>query len=169
MMQFTTERLEIGPISLTDREAVLDLLTDEIVGKTYMLPEYKSREEALPLFHRLVALSEAADRYVAGIYLNGQFIGMMNETEIKDTQIEMGYALLPAYYNQGFATEAFTGAIKHLLGCGFETVLAGAFSENAASIRVMEKSGMKKQTQTDEIEYRGITHTCVYYTVAKEN
>jgi hypothetical protein len=27
----------------------------------------------------------------------------------------------------------------------------------------MEKCGMTKLSKTDEIEYRGITHTCVYY------
>ena len=95
-MHITTPRLRIKPISLADREAVLDLLTDETVGKTYMLPEYGSRKEAIPLFRRLVALSEDESRYVAGIYWEGRFVGMMNETEIKDKQIEMGYALLPA-------------------------------------------------------------------------
>ena len=50
---------------------------------------------------------------------------------------------------------------------GFETVLAGAFVENAASMRVMEKSGMTRQDYTDEIEYRGVTHTCIYYAISK--
>ena len=166
-MHITTPRLRIKPISLADREAVLDLLTDETVGKTYMLPEYGSREEAIPLVHRLVALSEDESRYVAGIYWEDRFIGMMNETEIKDKQIEMGYALLPAYYNRGFATEAFKGVIDHLFSCGFETVVAGAFSNNTASLRVMEKCGMMKQDNTDEIAYRGTTHTCIYYAVTK--
>ena len=132
-----------------------------------MLPEYKSREEAEPLFLRLVELSEAHDRYVAGVYLDGRFIGMMNDTQIKDTQIEMGYAYLPTYYNCGYATEAFSGAVQYLFDQGFTTVLAGAFSENPASIRVMEKCGMTKQNYTDEIEYRGTTHTCVYYAIQK--
>lgn len=132
-----------------------------------MLPEYKNREEAEPLFQRLVALSEDASRYVAGVYLDGAFIGMMNETEIKGKQIEMGYAFLPAFYNRGYATESFTGAIAYLLSHGFENVLTGAFSGNVASIRVMEKCGMTRQTYTDEIEYRGITHTCVYYAISK--
>lgn len=167
-MKFTTKRLEVKPISGTDREAVLDLLTDGTVGKTYMLPDYARREDAEPLFRRLMELSRAEDRYVAGIYLDGQFIGMMNETEIKDRQIEMGYAYLPAYYNRGYATEAFRGAIAWLFDHGFETVVAGAFEENPASIRVMEKSGMQRLPQTDEIEYRGAVHTCVYYGIGKE-
>ena len=166
-MRFSTNRLEIKPIGLQDREAVLDLLTDRAVGRTYMLPEYESREEAQPLFLRLVELSNDDSRYVAGVYLQGQFIGMMNQTEIKDGQIEMGYAYLPAYYNRGYATEAFSGAIRYLLEQGFERVVAGAFRENPASLRVMEKCGMTRQDYTDEIEYRGITYTCIYYAAKK--
>ena len=166
-MKFSTDRLEVRPMTLEDREAVLDLLTDETVGKTYMLPEYTNREAAEPLFRRLVELSGDETRYVAGVYLDGTFIGMMNETEIKDKQIEMGYAFLPAFYNRGYATEAFSGAISYLLKNGFDTVLAGAFAENVASLRVMEKCGMTKQAHTDEIEYRGVTHTCIYYAISK--
>ena len=166
-MQFITERLQIKPISLADRETVLDLLTDETVGKTFMLPEYKSREDAIALFQRLVTLSEDASRYVAGVYWEDRFIGMMNETDIKDGTIEMGYAFLPAYYNRGFATEAFNGAIQYLFAQGFTTVLAGAFSENLASLRVMEKCGMERMSYTDTVEYRGQTHNCIYYHIQK--
>ena len=167
-MNFTTQRLEIKPISLEDKEAVLDLVTNAIVGKTYMFPAYKTREEAQPLFQRLVALGKDDTRFVAGIYLENKFIGMMNDTEIKDGKIEMGYAYLPDYYNRGYATEAFNGAIDYLFACGFETVLAGAFEENPASLRVMAKCGMTRQDFTEEIDYRGATHTCIYYAITKE-
>ena len=166
-MEFITNRLEIKAISTEDKEEVLDLLTDEIAGKTYMFPEFKCRESAEPLFRRLVELSHDESRYVAGVYLEGRFIGMMNDVQIQGKQVEMGYAYLPAYYNRGFATEAFSGAIRYLLDHGFDSVVAGAFSGNGASLRVMEKCGMIKQDYTDEIEYRGTTHTCIYYAASK--
>ena len=166
-MKFETSRLTAGSITQKDKEAVLDLLTSEIVGRTYMLPPFQSRQEAEPLFQRLMDLSEDESRFVAGIFLDGQFIGMMNDVERKDGQVEMGYAYLPAYYNRGYATEAFQGAISYLLNHGFETVVAGAFEMNPASLRVMEKCGMIKQDYTDEIEYRGVTHTCIYYAISK--
>ena len=166
-MQFKTERLEIKPIEMEDKERVLDLVTNEIAGKTYMFPQFKCRKEAEPLFRRLVTLSGDDSRYVAGVYLDGSFIGMTNAVEIKGKQVEMGYAYLPEYYNRGYATEAFRGTIDYLFSQGFETVLAGAFAENPASLRVMEKCGMTKQDYTDEIEYRGVTHTCIYYAIGK--
>ena len=166
-MEFKTNRLTIRPMTETDKEPVLDLITNEIVGKTYMFPAFESRAAAEPLFQRLVQLSKDESRYVAGVYLDDRFIGMMNDVEIKDKQIEMGYAYLPAYYNQGFATEAFAGAIAYLFSKGFDTVIAGAFQENPASLRVMEKCGMIRQGFTEPIEYRGITHTCIYYAAQK--
>ena len=166
-MEFKTKRLTIRPMSVADKEDILDLVTNEIVSKTYMFPAFESRAAAEPLFQRLVKLCEDENRYVAGVYLDERFIGMMNGVDIKDTQIEMGYAYLPAYYNQGFATEAFAGAIDYLFGCGFETVLAGAFEENPASMRVMEKCGMEKISFTEEIEHRGKIHHCVYYAINK--
>ena len=57
-MRCKTKRLVIEPISLADKEAVLDLLTDETVSKTYMLPEYQSTEEAEPLFSDELIIKE---------------------------------------------------------------------------------------------------------------
>ena len=166
-MEFRTNRLTVRPMSVADKEAILDLVTNEIVGKTYMFPVFENREAAEPLFQRLVKLCEDESRYVAGVYLDERFIGMMNGVDIKDTQIEMGYAYLPAFYNRGYATEAFAGAIQYLFDHGFDTVLAGAFEENPASMRVMEKCGMEKIAFTEEIEYRGKSHHCVYYAITK--
>ncbi len=48
----------------------------------------------------------------------------------------------------------------------FTVVKTGAFTENIASIRVMEKCGMRRFDETEEIEYRGKNHTCVYYEIS---
>lgn len=169
IMNFKTERLEIRPLSDRDRDSVIDLMTDHVVKQTYMVPDFPSREAAEPLFQRLKELSGQEERYVAGIFLGQDLIGILHETEVNGRKIEVGYAIMPRYHNQGFATEALTGAIAWLLGRGFDEVTAGAFEENPASVRVMVKSGMKKLPQSDEIEYRGKVRTCVYYSVRKEN
>ena len=169
MMQFTTKRLKIGPLSDADRDAVIDLLTDEKVKQTYMVPDFASREEAAKVFVRLKDLSHQEDRYVAGIYLDDAFIGILNETEIQDKSIELGYAILPKFHNCGYCTEVLSGAIQYLFARGFDRVITGAFEENGASIRVMVKCGMEKLDQQDEIEYRGVVHRCVYYGIQKTN
>jgi RimJ/RimL family protein N-acetyltransferase len=49
---------------------------------------------------------------------------------------------------------------------GYARVVCGAFAQNKASQRVMEKAGMERIPFTEEIEYRGNTHLCVYYQIS---
>lgn len=162
-MYVQTKRLELKPIRTQDLPALAELLTDEVVKQTYMVPDFPTREDALPMADRIRSLSEAPDRYVSGIYLGQQLIGLLNETEIQGDRIELGYAILPRFHNQGYGTEALSAAIDYFLSRGFREVLTGAFEENAASIRIMVKSGMTKSEQQDTVTYRGNTHRCVYY------
>ena len=46
-------------------------------------------------------------------------------------------------------------------------MVAGAFEENKASMRVMEKAGMTRITLEEDINYRGASHHCLYYSVKK--
>ena len=133
-----------------------------------MVPDFATREEAGALFDRLRALSEQEGRYVAGIFLDGQFIGMINDTEIVGKTVELGYAIAPQYHNRGYGTQVLKNAISYLFSQGFEEVLTGAFEENLPSIRIMVKSGMGKIDRQEEIAYRGRVHNCVYYSVRKQ-
>ena len=162
-MYFKTPDLEIRPFVPADRERIIDLFTDAQVKKTYMVPDFAIREEAGKLFDRLRALSEQEGRYVAAISLNGDCIGILNETEVSGNAIELGYALLPKYHNRGYATQTLGRAMEYLFDRGFDEVLTGAFEDNAPSIRVMEKCGMTRLSRQEEIPYRGRTHRCVYY------
>ena len=168
-MYIQTERLELKPITRNSLDVLAELLCDETVTQTYMVPDFACAAEAMPLAKRLMALSEGYDRLVAGIYTGTELIGILNETESNAEYIELGYALLPLYHNQGYATEALRGAIGYCFSNGFQEVIAGAFEENPASLRVMIKSGMKKIDHTDEIPYRGKNHTCLYCTIRKED
>lgn len=166
-MYIKTERLELKPISSESLDALVELLTDDVVKQTYMVPDFPNREEAEKLAQRLITLSEQEERHVAGIYYGDALIGILNETDSMDDRIEVGYAILPRYHNQGFCTEALQGAIGYFFAQGFREVLAGSFAENTASIRVMIKSGMTKLDRWDEIEYRGRVHRCVYYSIKR--
>lgn len=92
------------------------------------------------------------DFYQVGIYLKDELIGFANEVERENDKIELGYA-----------TEMLDGMLEELFQSCFSEVIAGAFEENTASIRVMEKCNMEKLDKVDEIEYRDVVHTCVYY------
>ena len=167
-MEFITENLCIRPFLQEDRDAMVALLMDKVVAKTYMLPDFSCTAEAEKLFDRLMELSAREDRFVCAICRDGQCIGMVNDTEIKDDAIELGYAILPQYHNRGYCTEMLRGAIDYLHRHGFSKVLTAAFECNPASLRVMEKCGMARMLETEEITYRGQTHRCIYYCAARE-
>ena len=166
-MQYKTNRLVVKPFSPEDETDAIAIFTSERVKKTYMLPDFSDQREAAALFNRLQKLSVTPERYVCGIYYDNPLIGLINETDVQTDTIELGYALHPDFWGNGFATEALTGAIDWLFCEGFSTVLCGAFSENRASMRVMEKSGMHLTAQQEEIEYRGKLHQCIYYSISK--
>ena len=167
-MIIKTERLALHPFRDNDIKALCDILTNENIAKTYLLPDFKDEQAALALAKRLQILSLMEDRYIAGIYIENKLIGMINDVDIHGERIEMGYAVHPDYWNQGYATEAFRGVIAYLFENGFSEVYTGAFESNCSSIRVMEKSGMKRMNSKASVTYRGKHHNCLYYSVKKE-
>lgn len=166
-MKITTPRLTLGEILDSDVDVLTSIFKNEVVKANYMVPNLETHEAEIKLFESLKNLSLKEDRYVFGIRLDGSLIGLINDCEINGKCIEMGYALHPDYHNHGYATEAFGAVIDHLFSKGFEEIIAGAFAENTASMRVMEKCGMSRTKMTAEIEYREQTHKCVYYSIKK--
>jgi RimJ/RimL family protein N-acetyltransferase len=75
-----------------------------------------------------------------------------SQREVRDeaaqTRGEIGWCIDPAYAGQGLATEG-AGALLRICfeDLGVRRVVAGAFAENAASVRVMEKIGMRIETR----------------------
>ena len=161
--------LSLRTIKPGDQQQMLELLTSHIVNQTYMLPDFDKPEDAIPLFNRLMTLSKDRARYVRCISKNEEAIGFLNDVEIKDGKIELGYVIHPAFHGQGYMTEALKLAIHELFALGYAEVVCGAFAENAASIRVMEKAGMQRIEFTEDIDYRGKTHLCIYYSTKKED
>lgn len=162
-----TNRLLLQPILENDKARMMELVTNEEIKKTYMLPDLFNLEEKEKFVNRLKELSEKFDRFVYAIYLDQHIIGFINEVSKKEDTIEIGYFIDPKYWNQGYATEALKKAIKYLFRMGFLHITASHFANNPASGRVMEKVGMKKTNERGYIEYRGQTHELVHYIIDK--
>lgn len=162
-----TNTITLRSFTPDDQAMLLEILTSNKVNKTYMLPDFEQKEDAIPLFRRLTELSENEARFVRCIDLDGTAIGFLNDVEIKEHAMEVGYVIHPDYHNRGFMTAALSLAIKEVFDKGYEEVICGAFEGNIASMRVMEKSGMVRMEYTDIIEYRGHLHRCIYYRATK--
>jgi RimJ/RimL family protein N-acetyltransferase len=61
----------------------------------------------------------------------------------------IGYWLGRAYWGQGLMTEAVRAVVAHLFADpGVTAIYCGAFSDNAASLRVQDKAGFVKDGET---------------------
>lgn len=77
----------------------------------------------------------------------GQVIGDIGFKGKPDAQktVEVGYGIIPAAQNQGFATEAVRALLEWAFSTGqVERVTAECLRDNVASIRVLEKLGNGK-------------------------
>lgn len=155
--------MELCKLCAWDRDALVELLINEQIGQTYLLPTFTRKENAVPLADRLIQMSGETTHYVRGIRVSGEIVGFLNDVEMTQGTVELGYVIHPDHWSKGYATAALRMAIADL-GCeGMEYLICGAFAENRASQRVMEKAGMTRMERTDVIEYRGCSHICVYY------
>lgn len=163
LFMIQTPRLSLQPVLDDDLEEVVELLCNDEIKQTYMVPDFKSREEAVGMFERFKQLSHEQDRFVYGVKRNGKLIGLLNEVDISGGTIEVGYVIHPTHKNNGYATEALQAALQELFRMGYDTVRAGIFEENAASRRVIEKCDMELIALEEKIAYRGKTHCCIYF------
>ena len=162
-----TPKISLGTIRECDFDSLIAILKSEEVGKTYMVPDLETKEQELALFSRLLHLSKSGEKFFKGIFSNDRLIGIINQTDLYDKSIELGYALSPEFFGKGYMTAALKDAISFLFENGFEEITAGAFEYNIASIRVMQKCNMMPIEKTEDIEYRGRMHKCVFYSITK--
>jgi len=84
----------------------------------------------------------------------GVRLGGLGPREPEARQGDLGYEIAPAYWGQGYATEA----ARAMLDFGFDSlrlhrIWARCLAENAASQRVLEKLGMRLEGRLRQDEY----------------
>jgi RimJ/RimL family protein N-acetyltransferase len=124
------------------------LYTDPLVVKTLA-----SARKPLPEEKIVEIIQQAADHWRQhgfGYWLfrlkkDGQFIGRGGLTTHQmegEAVVGLGYAIVPTYWNQGFATEMARASLGVVFGhLGLTEIWSWALPDNRASQRVMEKLG----------------------------
>ena len=163
-----TERLTLKPYSDEDQNKMIELLMNEEIKKTYMIPDFDTTEDAILMFKKLQRFSNSEDHYELGVYKDNELIGFINDVEIEGHKIEIGYVIEPKFQGRGYATEVLTTVINDLFRRGFKEIIAGTFQSNKASYRVMENCGMKRIDKEDDITYQGKIQHCIYYCIRKK-
>jgi RimJ/RimL family protein N-acetyltransferase len=95
---------------------------------------------------------------------SGETIGFCGLQPLEGTpEVEIGWWLRRSHWGHGLATEAARAALGYGFGrAGLERIVAIALPENRASLRVMEKLGMRYER---DIQHRGFE--VVLYAVSR--
>ena len=146
--ELETERLSLRRLTLDDAPFVaalynepsfLENIGDRGVRNTEDAQRFL-REGPLAMFQRcgfgLWHVSRRADGTAIGM------CGLLKRDSLPDADI--GYAYFPAYWGQGYASEAVAGTLRHAARAfGLRRVMGVVSRGNTASIRVLEKAGMR--------------------------
>lgn len=149
-----TDRLTIRPATSDDLPRLYEIRSAPGVSDwlTALPTSYDDYVEINGTPERLACtlVAEREGEVVGDLYLAVDSPWAQREVrdEAADTLGEIGWCLDPSYAGQGLATEGATALLRICFeDLGLRRVVAGAFAANAASVRVMEKIGMRIETR----------------------
>jgi ribosomal-protein-alanine N-acetyltransferase len=153
MLQIETARLRLVPCSVAAAQAAKTDRARLAAELGMRVPDDWPAEDLrdfLPIYARIVDEQTADQGW--GIWLillpSAQSligdIGFKGPPDDLDT-VEVGYSVLPAFQRQGHASEAARALVAWgLTQAGVRRIVANCHDDNAASIRVLEKAGMRQ-------------------------
>ena len=171
MTELETARLKLRRLSFDDVYDYYERLgSDGEVSKFMLFEPHQDIGETLALIEEALLRYEEESFYRWGIENEDGLIGVIEllHFDEESESCSFAYMLGKPWWGQGYATEALKAMIAELFARGWETVICGAFEENPASLRVMEKSGMALIDREDIISYRGKDHRCLYRAVCRK-
>jgi RimJ/RimL family protein N-acetyltransferase len=167
-----TPRLNMRPLAMDDVDDLYHLLVDPGVRKFLLDDLIIPRETAIAV------VESGADSFAthgfgfwAICYKDvPELIGFGGLRHFTEDGAEMGeveilYGVAPDHWGKGIATEAARAVLRHgFKECELAHIYAGADPPNAASIRVIEKLGMKfaRKTVVNGVE-------AVYYSMSRDD
>ena len=146
-----TERLQLRPVRDEDIDRILAYRN---------LPEvtrWLIRTEVDPAAFREAWRRAAEDPHdhSAAVTLDGTVIGTVSLDVVDGlgqpgmplrTEAHLGYTFDPTYGGHGYATEAVLAMVAHAFDrLGVRRITAGCFADNLASVRLLEKVGMRRE------------------------
>lgn len=146
-MQIRTPRLVLRRFSVADADFVVELVNDpdwlRFIGDRGVRTVDEARaylvRGPLAMYER-----EGFGLYLVALAATGERIGMcglVKREELDD--VDIGFAFLPEWRGQGLALEAARATLAHARELGLDRVVAIVTEGNHASIRLLERLGMR--------------------------
>ena len=163
MVTLNFKNITLDKITLEDAKDYFLIAANPNITTSFMLEETANLEEAKSAIEEVINNYSDNEYYYFAIRLNNKLIGVMKTYE--SDYLELGYAINEEYWNKGYATIALNLVTDYFLKMDrIKKIILGAFSDNYASIRVMEKCGYKLLgIKKDEFYYKGKSRDIVYF------
>jgi RimJ/RimL family protein N-acetyltransferase len=158
----TTARLRLEPMGPEHVHELAMLLADPEVARWLIPPGAAPHDQDWVRWR----LELSRDEWSAGSGLwiayereSGEFVGrggLKPLTVEGEAAYEVGWAVLPAYWGQGYATEiGAAGLARGFDELGLEQVVSMTLPDNARSLAVMARLGL---TYRRDVEHAGLRH-----------
>ncbi len=144
--EFVTERMRLRPLRRTDAGVIALYCGDAGLARmTSAIPHpyppglaesYVNRARDTSDGETVWALDTGDDD------MNG-LIGLISLRLRPEGEGEVGFWVAPAFQGAGYASEAMEAIIGHAEGLGLKALVAQAFQDNLASIKVLTRSGFE--------------------------
>lgn len=151
-MELKTTRLLLTDLSLANVEDVHQLHSLPEVDEFNTLGIPATVQNTKDLLTEWIEQQKAIPRtsyiFCVKLEVSNQFIGLiaLGLGKLNFRNAEVWYKIHPAYWSQGYTTEALTKLLEvGFTDFGLHRIEAGCAVDNIASIRVLEKVGMIKE------------------------
>ena len=143
-----TDRLVLRRLTTADAPFILGLLNEPSFLKFIGDKRVRTLDDARAYIEQGPMASYAQHGF--GLYLTSLkqgsvpigICGLLKRDVLDD--VDIGFALMPAFWSQGYAGEAATAVLDYARNVlGLDRVVAVANPDNAASIRLLEKLGLR--------------------------
>ena len=145
MRELTTERLKLRHVREEDVQRIFDCWASKPeVAKYLTWHAHENVEQTMQILAFWLKEYEEDKncmRWGMELKVSGELIGMIDVVGYRDGNPVIGYCSGPAYWGNGYMTEALHAVVEELFSQGHEEIVIEAVQENIGSYRVMEKNG----------------------------
>lgn len=146
--EIKTERLTLSRPYLTDAEAFFSALSDGALFKYNAWQKHENALETLAYVNRLMIRWDngATEWVVRDEEENAVGIVCLREEE---EGVELGFWIASAFQKKGYGSEAVSAAVSYAKECGVKKLRAVCHPKNAASLKILEKSGFHIEREAE--------------------
>ena len=136
MVDLRTERLVLRRARPDDAPAMHAIMSDTRAMRYWSSLPHETLAETERWIASMIAVDAAkSDDFI--VTLDGRLIGKLGAWQLS----EIGFLLAPAYWNKGYASEAFTAFIARRRALGSTELTADVDPRNAASLALLRRHG----------------------------